>query len=405
MSVVLSDVVTDVVGAAEKLRADDRLVTSAEQQLNDLEALRDAMTTLEAVFVHRLRDARMADAPESVCGRATKGWLREELFCSAGETSRLMRCVFRLPAYPLVQAAFDTAQISMAHVLALMTALDHLRDAALRDTLEPILVEHARLCAPEDIASFVDALLDALGIDKASDVRRERRLAERGVDVQPTWDGMRALHGTLTPEVGADFAEALAQASRPSGEDDDRTPRRRQHDALGVIARAYLASHGVPSFTGTPRTVIVTMDLETLENQLLEKWLRLPDGATISAATARRLACDAEIIPVVLGRHGQVIEIGQAGREFDAATRRAAYARDGGRCAFLGCRGRVVELHHIVFRRNGGMGTFDNAAWLCAFHHYLVHEGHWTLQRDPVDKSYLWTGPAGQQRRRHLTTA
>src|SRR5947209_3739292 len=139
MAAVLSDVVTDVVGAAEKLRADDRLVTSAEQQLNDLEAL--------------------------------------------------------------------------------------------RETLERILVELARLCAPEDIASFVDALLDALGIDKASDVRRERRLAERGVDLQPTWDGMRALHGTLTPEGGADVAEALAQASRPSGEDDDRTPRQRQHDA------------------------------------------------------------------------------------------------------------------------------------------------------------------------------
>src|SRR3954452_23010890 len=397
MAAVLSEPVSDLVAAAEKLRADDRLVTSVEQQLNELEAVFGVLTTLTAVAVRRLREARDVGAPEAVCGRTTKGWLREEQFLSGAETSRYLRCVFRLGAYPLVQAAFDAAQISMAHVLALLTALDHL-PGELRETLEPVLVEHARLCAPEDLAAFVDELLEALGIDKASDVRRERRLAERGVALHPTMDGTRSLTGTLTPEVGAELAAALARATKPSGPEDDRTPRQRQHDALGVIARAYLGSDGVPSFTGAPRTVIVTMDLETLENQLRQRWLRLPDGATISAATARRLACDAEIIRVVLGSNGEVIEVGQAGREFDAATRRAAYARDGGRCAFPDCRAPVVELHHIVFRRKGGPGCLDNVAWLCIFHHYLAHNGDWTLQRDPVDKSWLWTGPHGQQR-------
>jgi len=315
-----------------------------------------------------------------------------------------MRCVHGLPGYPLVQAAFDDAQISLAHVSALMTALAHL-PGELRETVEPLVVEHARSCPPEDIAAFMDELLEGLGIDKASAIRREKRLADRGVDLHPTLDGMRALRGTLTPDVGADFAEALAQASQPSGDEDDRTPRQRQHDALGAIARAYLGTNGAPSFTGAPRTVIVTMDLETLENSLREKWLRLPDGATISAATARRWACEAEIIPVVLGSNRQILDAGAASQEFNVAQRRAAYARDGGRCAFPGCRGRVAELHHIWWRRHGGPATLDNAAWLCCFHHYQVHEGGWTLERDPVDKSYLWTGPHGQQRRRHLTTA
>src|SRR4051794_26205070 len=404
MSVVVSEPVSDLVAVAEKLRADDRLVTSAEQQLNELEALRGAMTVLEAVFVRRLREARDVGAPEAVCGRTTKGWLREEQFVSSVETARYMRCVFRLGAYPLVQAAFDAAQVSLAHVMALMGALDKL-PVELRETLEPVLVEHARLCPPEDLAAFVDELLDALGIDKASDVRRERRLAERGVDLHPTMDGMRSLTGTLTPEVGKELAEALARAGAPAGPEDDRTPRQRAHDALGVIAAAYLGDGGAPSFTGAPRTVIITIDLATLENELQDKWLRLPDGATISAATARRLACDAEIIPVVLGTAGQIVDVGQAGREFDVATRRAAYARDGGRCAFPDCRAPVVELHHIVWRTRGGPGCLDNAAWLCTFHHYLAHKGGWTLQRDPVDKSYLWTGPQGQQRRRHLSTA
>ena len=405
MAAVVSEPVADLVVAAEKLAADGRLVTSAEQQLNDTEALYAAIVRLQAVFVRRLREAREVDAMAVVCGRSTKGWLREELFCSGGDASRWMRCVFRLPAYPVVAAAFEAGEISLAHVLVLMTCLDHLRSVELQATVEPILVAHARLCAPEDIAGFVDELLETLGIDKASDVRREKRLAERGVDLHPTMDGMRALAGTLTPEVGQALADALAKAAQPCGPEDTRSPRQRAHDALGVIAEHYLGSDGAPSFTGSPRTVIITMDLETLENQLRDALLTLPDGARISAATARRLACGAQIIPVVLGSNSEILDIGQANSDFNAAQRRAAYLRDGGKCAFPGCRGPVVELHHIKYRRHGGAGALDNAAWLCCFHHYLVHEGGWTLERDPVDHSYLWTGPHGQQRIRKLGTA
>jgi hypothetical protein len=107
----------------------------------------------------------------------------------------------------------------------------------------------------------------------------------------------------------------------------------------------------------------------------------------------------------VLGSRSEILDIGQANREFTVAQRRAAYLRDNGKCAFPDCRGKVAELHHIWFRRRGGPGTLDNAAWVCRFHHWLVHEGSWTLRRDPADKSYLWTGPHGQQRIRHLHKA
>ena len=397
----LSEPVSDLIAAADKLRADDRLITSPEQQLNEVEAINDVVTVLQAVLVRRLRDARTAAAPELVCGRTTKNWLREELLLTSGDTGRYMKCLFRLQHYPAVQAAFEAAVVSLAHVVALISALDKL-PAELRATLEPCLIEHARCCPPDDIAPFTDQLLDALGSDKASDIRRERRQAERGVDLHPTLDGQRALYGTLSPEVGDALARALAKAGQPCGSEDTRTPRQRHHDALGVIANYFLGSDGTPSFTGTPRTAIITMDLPTLESQLRDTWLTMPDGTNIAAATARRLACDAELIPVVLGTADEVLDVGDARREFTVRTRRAAYLRDGGRCAFPNCRGQVVELHHIRFRRHGGPGTLDNAAWLCAFHHYLVHEGGWTLQRDPADNSYLWTGPQGQQRRRHL---
>ena len=400
----LSETVSDLVAAAGKLAAGDGLVTSSEQHLNEIEALYEVVNVVQAQVVRRLDEARDIDAYAEACGRSMRGWLREEMFLSGTETSRTLLCVRRLPAYPQVRAAFEAGMISLAHAHAVVTALDKL-PVDLRDTLEPSLVEHAKFCVPEDINGFVDELLDALGIDKLSDIRRERRHAERHVELHTGFEGQHVLQGSLSPEVGQALARALAKAAQPTDDEDHRTPGQRQHDALGAIANHYLGSDLTPSFNGAPRTAIITIDLETLENQLREAWITLPDGAKLSAATARRLACDAELIPVVLGGRGEILDVGQASREFTTAQRRAAYLRDGGRCAFPDCRGQVAELHHIRFKRHGGPGTLDNAAWLCAFHHYLVHEGGWHLERDRHDGSYLWTGPHGQQRRRRLSTA
>jgi hypothetical protein len=401
---ILSDVVADLVAAAGKVRVDDRLVTSSDHMLNEVEAIVDTITTLQAVLTRRVRGAFHADATEESCGRGMRGWLHEELMLAGSEAARYIRLLHYLPRHPLVEAAFDAAEITIGHVSAIMTALQSL-PGSLWPTVEPHLVERARCFPPEEIAGFIDELLQGLGHDRLSDIRRERRHAQRGVDVHNTLDGTRSLTGTLSPDVGEQLEKALQLAGESAGPDDDRSPRQRAHDALGAIANAYLGRHGAPSFTGTPRTVIITIDLDTLENQLRDTCITLPGGATISAATARRLACDAELIPVVLSRGGDIVDVGEAGHEFTAATRRAAYVRDHGRCAFPRCRGHVVELHHITYRRHGGPGTLNNAAWLCAYHHWLVHEGTWTLQRQPTDGSYLWTGPMGQQRIRHLTTA
>jgi hypothetical protein len=277
----------------------------------------------------------------------------------------------------------------------------------IRDTVEPHLLDRARDYPPEEIAGYVDELLQRLGIDKAGDIARERRHTSRGVDLAKTLHGNRSISGTLTPEVGERFEAALAVAAQKSSPDDDRTPRQRKHDALGVIADAFLGQAG-PSFTGAPRTVIVTIDLATLEGRLREAWLTTPPTingtAAVSADAARRLACDAGLIPVALGGPSEVLDVGQAGHEFTAAVRRAAYVRDGGQCVFPKCGNACIELHHIRFRRHGGTNSLDNAAWLCAYHHWLVHEGGWTLQRDPTG-DYLWTNPAGIQWIRHLETA
>ena len=401
MSLVVSDPVRDVVAAVGKLRVDDRLITDPGMLLGDCEALLDSITGLHAVLVRRLRDVTNDGRTVEITGRGTRAWLHEEQLLSGSDASRLMRLATYLPLHPVTEAAFADGSITAQHAAAILTALNSV-PAELRDPVEPHLIERARCYPPEEIGGFVDELLQRLGIDTNGDIRRERRHATRGVSLATTLDGNRSLSGNLTADVGQRLQTALAAAAQPSGPQDDRTPRQRRHDALGAIADAYL-QRTEPSFTGAPRTVIVTVDLDTLENQLRQRWIATPFGA-LAPDTVRRLACDAEIIPVVLGSNSDVLDIGVANHEFTTAIRRAAYLRDHGQCVFPHCRNPCTELHHIIFRRNNGPTSLANAAWLCAFHHWLVHEGGWTLQPQQPD-GYLWTNPAGLQLQRHPETA
>jgi hypothetical protein len=223
---VLSDVVSDVVASVHKLRADGGFVASADQLLNEVEALFDAVTAVQAEIVHRLRDADAVDAPMQACGRGLKGWLREEMLLAGAESSRYLRLVHALRCYPVTEAAFDAAQISLAHVAAIITALETLPQH-LRPTLEPHLVERARFFPPEEIAGFIDELLQGLGFDRLAEIRRERRHAGRGVDLHRTLHGSRSLVTAAAPRMTGPPANA---STTPSGRSPPPTspPRERR---------------------------------------------------------------------------------------------------------------------------------------------------------------------------------
>ena len=72
-------------------------------------------------------------------------------------------------------------------------------------------------------------------------------------------------------------------------------------------------------------------------------------GGPITAESVRRIACDARVIPVVLGSKGEPLDVGRASYTVPAPMRRALVARDGG-CAMPGC-GRPpswCQAHHIL---------------------------------------------------------
>lgn len=56
---------------------------------------------------------------------------------------------------------------------------------------------------------------------------------------------------------------------------------------------------------------------------------------------------------------------------FSSKTRKAIVERDSGLC--VRCGAQYSEIHHIIFRSQGGKGTIDNGVCVCTPCHHLAH--------------------------------
>jgi hypothetical protein len=377
--------------------ADPRMLPAA-QRLAHHERLLQLRSRLEAAELHSLQALHEDEVTVEECGRPTKSWLVEEAHLNPGEAGTRLRLSRGLAAYPRVDAGLGAGAFSPEHARVILNALAVVPPQFL-DIVETALLELAPQVTPHDLGEKDETLLVACGVESSAEAAAQKRLARRGFHLARTFNGMRAVSGLLTPEVGEALELAFSQLAQPAGDEDDRSTAQRQHDALGDLAAHYLAHADLPAVNGERPRIVVTLDYDTLVADLHDAWARLPSGATISPATARRLACDAEIIPAVLNARGDVLDIAIGSRTFSTAVRRAALLEQHGRCGFPGCRRRPADCHHIVWWSKGGRSTLDNAAWLCAFHHWLLHERGWSMRREK-DRSFTFTNPAGIEYRK-----
>ena len=91
---------------------------------------------------------------------------------------------------------------------------------------------------------------------------------------------------------------------------------------------------------------MVMLDLDTLKSDT--GWAETSTGDRITAEQARRLACQAGIIPVVLGGKGEILDLGRTRRLFSPAQRKAMAVRDR-TCTAEGCDipAAWCEAHHF----------------------------------------------------------
>ena len=131
--------------------------------------------------------------------------------------------------------------------------------------------------------------------------------------------------------------------------------------------------------------IVVHVDLETLQHGLhAGGTCRTALGADLPVETVRRLACEAEILPVVLDGRSVPIDVGRSKRLATIHQRRALEAIYP-TCAIPDCE--VIfdhcNVHHIEYWENGGATDLNNMVPLCSRHHHAAHEGGWKLKLDP----------------------
>ena len=153
---------------------------------------------------------------------------------------------------------------------------------------------------------------------EAKVLEREERDAEAAATFRMVEDGHGKCHGrfTLPSTHGAMLKKALmayaAPKHRASVDGHAPEPGRPSDHRMGQAFMEYVGRYPtdrLPHAGGMSATVVVTMTLETLMGGL--KAAQLDTGHRISPGLARKLACEAGIIPAVLGSKSQVLDLGR----------------------------------------------------------------------------------------------
>lgn len=411
-------------------------------------ALASAQRMVESALV---AVAGQLETPAGADALAAAGWASTRDFLThltggrKGAGGGLVRLAQQTADLPQVREAHATGALSTAQARVIGTRVGALpRDPDLRSRVAAAMLD---LATGDGDTSAVAGGMDATDLDRGfpSLVReldtagvladdRDRELAERGAHLARHLSfspdglgGMRVrgyasleeaelVKACLLPLAAPVTTEPGACGGDPTrlGERDDRgrpigrrcpdptcshngsDPREagvRLWDALVDACGRLQATDSLPHAHGTTTRLTVTTTYDDLRDQLSDAGL-LPAGDTLSASALRRLACDAEIIPGVLGSQGQVLDIGRAQRLVTTAIWLALVLRDR-HCAFPGCERlpMACDAHHIVHWADGGPTSLDNLVLLCRRHHTLTHHTPWTVGIDPRTRQPVWAPP------------
>jgi hypothetical protein len=270
---------------------------------------------------------------------------------------------------------------------------DHV-DSSLLAKAEVYLLGEARHHDARALRILGRRLLEVLD-PAAADAEEARRLQAEEADARAAAsftmadDGQGRCHGRFTiPSLhGSILRKHLLALAAPKRNPDvpSVTPTRHR---LGQVFCEYLETRpesSVPHSGGLAATVVVTMTHETLLEGL--RAAGLCDGTRISASEARRLACGAGIIPVVLGGASEPLDVGRRRRFHTTAQRIAMGIRDGG-CTATGCDrpAAMTHAHHDQPWSEGGHTSVADGRLLCQRHHTLAHDPRYQQTIGPTGK-------------------
>ena len=233
--------------------------------------------------------------------------------------------------------------------------------------------------------------------------RAERQRARRSAKVFDGAGGMVVLHAELDQESGERVKVALGSMSTKMLGDDIafdpvRTFEQRNADALVALITQQPAESPSAVAAGAAdcgirpqKTVlVVSADYDAIEGRL--KSAGLIDGTPIELDELRRLACEAQIVPMIFGSDGRPLYMGRAQRAVTEAQKLALYRRDRG-CVGCGIRPQACDAHHIQPWDHNGPTDITNLVLLCPRCHTKVHKHGHSIEHDSQTSRYRLQPP------------
>ena len=365
-----------------------------------------ALAKLQAVMLTQLGQAEQRGSTDVRHGVRTSSWLTHGLHSHSLERARdlVRQARATRERFPQTAEAMRAGRISVEQGEAVVSTLVKLPaelDATTLAEAEQTILGFTESHNPTDLRRLGYHLVDVVApeIGEAETAKALERLEARAQEKRSLyfWDDVNGgvgMSGILPSVPGAklrDVVAAITARPRPSGEDpngDDRSATQKRADALAEMIDGYLKTAEAPIFGGDHVRVAVTVDYDTLCGALGHA--TLADGSPISAGEARRLACDAGILPVVLAGASMPLDVGRQRRLFSQELRQALVLRDRG-CCFPGCEAppSACEGHHIQPWWDNGPTALHNGALVCPYHHRLVEpdpripaDSRWQLSLD-----------------------
>jgi hypothetical protein len=373
--------------ALDALASDDVRSLSPRQQLEEISQLLEARNRIDAQLARRVRVADLQQAPEDDGRKTMQSWLRDLGRLSPGAAGQLVRNGRALDHLPVLASAFAAGAVTAEQVAVIApVAKEDRRAAALAqgvdlDELDRTLTAVAAGRHIQQLNRVVHHYLSRLDPDGPEPDPTD----QRSVTLSKFSDGTVVLRGQLDAVGGEKLQtalEAILQADRPKG--DRRTRAQQLADALVQLAGNQLASGDLPFLRTSKPNVVVTIPREDLADPATGPAAATTGfGGLVSAATARMVACDGSITPVLIDEHGMPLNVGRTKRVVPPHLRKAVELRDEA-CVFAGCGAPKYwcDVHHLQHWIFGGETSLENSALLCERHHTKVHHG-FRVERDP----------------------
>ena len=362
----------------QRMREEDLEALPASSMDKDLVELRRHINGCEAEFMRRLRRYDTGQGYAADGALNPKPWLRWECHLSPSAASDRVEVSEQLASLPQTTAAFGDGEISYQHAAMIARTAEKLGDK-MESNAEAILVTAAK---DMDLARFRIVTVQLRHFMDPDSVLMDANDSNelRFLHLSQTLDGVFYLNGRFDAEGGATLQTALNAISGPPESGDKRTPKQRRADALVELARRQLDHGDLPEVGGQRPHLSVFVDAHTLAKQPGSAAAELEWAQPIPAETARRLACDAAITPILRGPESNQPQAGSTTRVPAGSQRKALVVRDRG-CRFPRCDRPPdwTDAHHIRHWADGGKTELDNLVLLCRRHHRMVHEEGWQL--------------------------